>query len=475
MSYHSQLKQRLYFSLPYPLKCATATAYGMGQRRTRYGQVFRTTMAELQETQYADQKAIQDYASEWIGKFLASAIERTPYYRSHDAYRGAGSLAELHTLPVLEKTVVQDNLKSFYADGFQDSPHQWGHTSGTTGKALVFPITDACFQREYAFRTLHYSWGGVDLVNRERVAFCSGHPVAYRDRTRPPFWTWDGANNWLLLSSYHLTQSTVESYVRKLESFQPVMLGGYPSSLYILALAYRQHGRGKLELRSAFTASEMLFEHQRRAIEEAFNVRVFDWYGNSELCGHITECEQGQLHVRHEHSLLEVLNTKNERCRVGETGQLVATGFHNTAFPLIRYRVGDEVTLATETSCPCGRTGTLIDRIDGRNEDYILTPDGRFVGRLDHLFKDTVGVREAQLEQHKLEEVTLRIVKSPEFTKQDEETIMRQARLRMGSTIRITVDYVESIPRTGSGKFPFIVSHLDTTSAIDTAFSNSTS
>jgi phenylacetate-CoA ligase len=239
------------------------------------------------------------------------------------------------------------------------------------------------------------------------------------------------------------------------------MLCGYPSSLYLLALGYRKHGTGALNLRSAFSMSESLFDWQRSAIEDAFGVKVFNWYGNSEMCGHITECEHGTLHGRHEHSLIEVLDTEGHPCGPGETGRLVATGFHNRLFPLIRYDVGDEVTLSEATSCPCGRTGLLVRRIEGRNEDYIATPDGRLVGRLDHVFKDTVNVQEAQIVQREIDEVIFRIVKRPEYTTNDEQEVIRQGTLRLGSSIRIRVDYVDQIDRSASGKFRFIVSEID--------------
>jgi phenylacetate-CoA ligase len=458
MTYHSKRKQRIYAAIPYPFKILLATVYGAQQRRARYSTVFRETWRDLQASQRSPADAIKQYERETLGAFLADVLPRTRYYREHPVYRVD---AELGELPVLSKSTVQAQLPRFYRDGSGDGPCHWGHTSGTTGQALVFPISEDCFQREYAFRVLHYSWGGVDFAGRDRHAFCSGHPVAHHDRRRPPFWVHDVANNWLLLSSYNLTEQNLPAYVRKLEKYNPVMLGGYPSSLYLLALAYRKYGRGTLRPRAVFTASETLFDRQREVMREAFGAPVFNWYGNSELCGHITECEAGRLHVRHEHSYVEVLDDRDAPCAPGETGRLVATGFHNRLFPLIRYDVGDRVTLSAEAKCPCGRTGRLIERIEGRQEDYVATPDGRLVGRLDHLFKDTLHVREAQIVQSCIEAIVLRIVKSPDYGAGDEEEIVRQARLRLGSTIRIVFEYVEFIERSPSGKYRFIVSKLD--------------
>ena len=42
---------------------------------------------------------------------------------------------------------------------------------------------------------------------------------------------------------------------------------------------------------------------------------------------------------------------------------------------------------------------------------YVVLPDGTRVGRMDHCFKDMVSVREAQIHQAQLGEITVRIVR----------------------------------------------------------------
>ena len=460
MSYHTRWKHRLFVGAPYFLKNSLASLYGYQQRRARFGTVFDETLEFLKKSQYAGQDHDGTAALRRAEQFMEDAATHTPYYRERPEYRSNAGVS-FHSLPILSKSTVQEHLGKFHRDHYESEKFQWGHTSGTTGRSLVFPIGADCFQKEYAFRALHYSWGGIDFVARERVAFCSGHPVVFENRTRPPFWVHDWANRWLLLSSYHLTQKNLPEYVRKLEAYQPAMIAGYPSSLYLLALAFRKHARRGINVKSVFTASETLYDYQRQAMMEAFDAPTFNWYGNSEFCGHITECDRGALHVRDEHSYMEILNSQDRPCAAGETGRIVATGFGNRLFPLIRYDVGDQVTLSTATECPCGRTGQLVERIAGREEDYIATPDGRLVGRLDHLFKDAASVIEAQIVQSEIERVLFRIVKRPQYGPNDENEIVRTARLRLGSSIQIEFEYVDQIERTSGGKFRFIVSQLD--------------
>ena len=78
------------------------------------------------------------------------------------------------------------------------------------------------------------------------------------------------------------------------------------------------------------------------------------------------------------------------------TGEAVTTGYGNRAMPLIRYRVGDTVTL-TETPCACGSPQPVLHEVVGRTDDLLILPDGRVVGRLDPVFKGLAGLEEVQI------------------------------------------------------------------------------
>ncbi|MGI0135053.1 MAG: hypothetical protein ACREBW_08875, partial [Candidatus Micrarchaeaceae archaeon] len=336
----------------------------------------------------------------------------------------------------------------------------WVHTSGTTGSSLHFPISHSCFEREYAYRALQYSWCGYSYESRAPMVICQGHPVADPDRTAAPFWVFDRAENFLLMSSYHLSSDNLSAYARQLDAFQPVVITGYPSSVYLLALGYLRHGTGRLRLKGVYTTSETLLAFQRPVIEEAFKCKVFDAYGNTERCGYIAQCEFGERHLKREHSFAEVVDAEGNPVGPGGTGRLVWTGFGNSAFPLIRYAIGDSVRLSQDQTSRCGRSGPLVDEIVGRVEDYVVTADGRLVGRLDHLFKDSQHIFAAQIVQHVPGEVTLRVHRSEQYGAKDERALRDEAALRLGSTTKVSFEYVPSLDRGPNGKLRFIVSSV---------------
>jgi phenylacetate-CoA ligase len=461
MAYGTEFIQQIYFHAPSPVRLLMSSAYGLQQRLKRYGREYYEHLDFLRAAQYLPNEEVEAFSVEKMKAFVNEAISSSPYYRDNHRYHPINDVSELSSLPVLPKNEVREYQDALVSSQLKQIPHGWAHTSGTSGKSLVFPLSTDCFRREYAFRGLHYEWGGVVLHHRMPFAFCAGHPVTFNDRRKPPFWVHDAVNNWLLLSSYHLAEKNMVHYVRTLERFKPVLIGGYPSSIYLLALAYLKHGSGMVRPNVVFTSSETLLDFQRETIEKAFASKVLNWYGTSEMVANIVECEMGELHLKHEHSFTEILNDKDQPCLPGETGRIVCTGFGNKAFPLIRYDIGDQVTIAANQSSHCNRGGLLIERVEGRTEDYVITPDGRLVGRLDHLFKDSRNVREAQIFQETIGEVELRIVKTDGYTSRDELAILEEARLRLGSSIGIRFSYPDAITRGPGGKFRFIFSKID--------------
>jgi phenylacetate-CoA ligase len=367
------------------------------------------------------------------------------------------SLEDITYIPIQRKADLRDHLSDVIPDNLLDYQARWCHTSGTTGTALQFPVSSECFQREYAFRSLHYLWG--EIKYGDKLAHCSGHPITSPDRVRPPFWVYDYANNWLILSSYHLSKTTFRHYIAELEKFQPSFIVGYPSSIYLLALANERLGY-RIHPKSIYTTSETLFDFQRVKIENSFGCKVFMWYGNTEMCGNIVECDHGKYHLKLEHSYIEILDDNNQPTVDGQPGKLVCTGFGNYAFPLIRYNIEDSVVVSRDNNCTCGRSGDIIQEVMGRMEDYIITPDGRIIGRLDHIFKNAIHVILAQIVQDNTHEVVIRVVKDKFYSSADEIQIIKEARMRLGPSIQITVDYVGDIPRSRNGKYQFILSHI---------------
>jgi phenylacetate-CoA ligase len=184
---------------------------------------------------------------------------------------------------------------------------------------------------------------------------------------------------------------------------------------------------------------------------------VRERYGVSEFDVSMTECDARRMHVDMEFCIVEV--EVEEETDEYERGPLLITGLAGEATPRFRYRIGDVGTRA-KTACPCGRPGDVFLEIDGRIEDYVLTPDDRLVGRMDHVFKDQHDVAEAQIVQEEARSIEIRIVPHATWTQASERSVRKEIRARLGEQIEIRIELVESIARESNGKFRAVKSSV---------------
>jgi phenylacetate-CoA ligase len=236
---------------------------------------------------------------------------------------------------------------------------------------------------------------------------------------------------------------------------RPPWLHGYPSHLALLA-AHVLNNEVDLgyQIDWITIGAESLLEQQADLMEKAFGLRPRQHYGMAEAVANISECHRGSLHVDEDFSAVEFVPHPH-----GWGHKIIGTNFTNPAMPLLRYDVQDMVAL-DENSCPCGHPGRVVLSIDGRQEDYVILPNGSRIGRMDHIFKDMTSIREAQISQREIGQIIIRVVKTKHYTPKDEIALRREAAKRVGADTEVKIEYVEAIKRTGAGKLRFVVSEI---------------
>ncbi|MFP6656425.1 MAG: hypothetical protein VCB25_12435, partial [Myxococcota bacterium] len=254
-------------------------------------------------------------------------------------------------------------------------------------------------------------------------------------------------------------KENLPAYIEAVHRIPASYLQGYPSSFHLLGRAMLDAGRplpaGRLK--AVFPSSESLLAFQREVIEEAFSAPIFDRYGTSEFVVSMTGCVEGRLHLDMEFGIVEI--EIQEETDDFVRGPLLVTGLGNDATPFIRYRVGD-VGTRSKHACPCGRPGDVFLDVDGRVEDYVVTPDGRWIGRLDHIFKEQLDISEAQIVQQNTASIEVLIVPRPSFDLQSEKNLLKEIRSRLGDEIRVDFRSVDEIPREANGKFRAVKSSV---------------
>lgn len=352
--------------------------------------------------------------------------------------------------PLIDKTDLRATPRSFLR------PRSWDNlirneikTSGTSGQPLRLVQDLGCVIREEAFQYRQLRW--IGYRHGQRRAWIRGDVVCATPPSNGEFWCHDYVGKMLLMSSYHLAHNTIAAYVAELEKYDPVVIHAYPSSIAALSSWLKAHNlryNGKA-LKGIMTSSETLLPSVAAQAKEVFGVQVYDWYGQAERVAAIGTCEHGKYHLLTDYSTVELMPIDNGMYEV------VGTSLNNSAMRLQRYRTGDRVVTSSE-ACACGRVFPVIEKILGRQEKIITLPDGRQIGRLDHVFKDTERVVEGQIAYLGNAQFELRVVTASGFCSDDEAQIVSNFLYRVPD-VQISVKQVKSIPRGANGKFDFIV------------------
>ncbi|MCA9716518.1 MAG: phenylacetate--CoA ligase family protein, partial [Myxococcales bacterium] len=372
-----------------------------------------------------------------------------------DALARLPDLEALRALPILRKAEVQELGPRLRADDVPDALCVDYHTSGTTGTPLTIRVTREAVARSFAIAWRMRERFGL-LRDMPHATF-NGRSIIPVAQRRPPYWTRNWAAGQTLFSHHHMRPDALPAYIAALQRGRFEYVTGYPSSLYVIASAMLERGAAlPWRCRAVLTSSETLSARQRETVARAFDAPVGDFYGMVELVATAGQCARGRYHFDHEVGVTEFEPLPG----LPNTGRLISTGLLNDATPLIRYDTGDIVRRAT-TPCPCGRVGLSAERVDGRVESYVRTPDGALVGRLDHVYKGLHGVRESQIIQTAPDQLRVKIVKAPGYRPEDARALLCALRERLGVAMRVELDFVDAIPRTPSGKLRAVISQLD--------------
>lgn len=120
-----------------------------------------------------------------------------------------------------------------------------------------------------------------------------------------------------------------------------------------------------LNLKVGFVAAEMLPESLRSKLEEKFGMIIRQAYGTADIGCLGYECiKKNGMHIPDD-KIVEIVDPETgKQLGPGKMGEIVATTF-NKIYPLIRFGTGD-LSILTETPCPCGRTSPRLLKILGR-------------------------------------------------------------------------------------------------------------
>jgi phenylacetate-CoA ligase len=453
--------EHLYFGSPVWLQQVLVATYGWWWYRRRFSAHFHRLVTEFKAREYWKADQFQHYQESQLASVLAAAWN-SPYYRPIFLKAGMSGntppLEALARLPFLSKETLRTRAKDLLTQNPPPKGTLVMKSSGTTGTPTEIYYTPEFHALELAIpesRNLH--WAGVTFRDR-RVMF-GVRKVCRFDQDKAPFWRFSPAENMAYASIYHLSPIFLPAYIEFFRAYRPSVIMGYPSALYTIARYALDHSNLPAQAKAVFTTSETVLDSARKAIEAAWQCRVYDRYGAVEGCLFASQCEYARYHVSPEAGIIEIVDHESQPVSPGVTGEVVCTGLQNLLQPLIRYRIGDAAHWAIDQHCPCGRQMPILGAMEGRFEDICYTPDCREMLRFDTVFKGVKHIREAQVVQEKVDLFTVYVVPADGFDTHDIERIQGNMRLHAGN-VRTDIKPIDAIPRSASGKFRAVVCNL---------------
>lgn len=423
------------------------------------GKDFICTYNFLKGTEKWNKKKLIAYQRKQLQSLLKHAVKHVPFY-SDISLTSSDPFENLHKFPIIDKETIQKNMKAFMADNIPRRNTYHVTTGGTSGNSLSFYLDNSSFGKEWAFKTT--GWRRVEFKPGDKVVSFRG--IEFRNADKGVYWQDNPIYNMFEMSPFHMSDENLPRYIEKIKKFNPKYLHGYPSAISILAKYVERNVKEFPQIRAVLAISENIYPGQRELIENAFNTRLFSFYGMSERVIMAPECEYDiRYHAYPEYGITEVFNGKDDHVAEAERGELVGTGFLNYCMPFIRYRTGDYAVLSEE-NCKCGRNHIILENLTGRWwQEMIVGRDEALISNAALNFHSDVfkNVHQYQLVQKRKGKLILKIVPKKGFNDLDEKRIKDAFYKKIGDRLDINIDLVDKISLTKRGKSKFLIQKLN--------------
>jgi phenylacetate-CoA ligase len=471
----------LYGSLPQSVQQALGFTYRHLPQGWRWGKHYPEFKRLALDGEAWSTEQIRLYQMKELRRTLHHAASHCRYYqRSFTQARfrpeSVHTLEDLRDCPLLDKSTLLQHGESMVSTEVPAQQRLYITTGGSTGVPVGFYLQKGISRpKEQAFwETI---WRRAGYFDGARLAVIRGHVVS--SRAEGKIATYDATRDWLMLSSYHLTEARLPEYLEAIERFKPDLLHAYPSAALQLAEHLEKSGQSwRTPLRGLLCGSERLTLPQKRLLERVFGCRAYRWYGHSERIVLAGEGRQSELfYFVPQYGLVEFGPLNEDGLR-----EVIGTSFHNMAMPLIRYRTGDYVRVVEESIArgpwspvieyrrekAVEEENTLefpwpaVSEIAGREQEFLVSATGRRISLTafnmhDAVFDDLYAVQFFQAEPGRAE---FRYVPGPQFHASRLPQMEAAIRRKLGDDFQLEFKAVADVEKTARGKHRWLVSAL---------------
>lgn len=423
------------------------------------GQTVAKSLKFLQRSKFWSRQEIDDFQNDRLRKLIKHAYENVPYY--HDLFNSLGlkpqdiqSKADLHKIPILTKAIIKkEGIDRFTAKNINPKDIIKGASSGSTGEPLVYLRTKDAYSINIAANLR--GWYDMGYRMGDKYIKLSQNP---RKNPIKRLQDWITRNKYLATNP--LTDENLKIILDKIEEYKPKVIRCYPDPFLFLARYKKQHPEYKHIPTALTTTGNTLHKETRQEIEDAFGCKIFDSYScEGNAC--VFECPTHTCyHSAEEYGISEILNGNGELV-INGVGRLYSTDLWNFAHPFLRYDTQDNVEIDA-TPCSCGRSHLKIIKILGRDNDVIISPQGRkfivhnFTGFFSQdTFNQNISISQFQVICKKDKSILFKLVVNNLFSDEIKNNIISFWEKEFQTKVKIEI--VTEIPLHHNNKRKFII------------------
>jgi len=421
--------------------------------QTYMGNGFVDQYKALMRSQWLPPKELQQLQWHRLKAILNHAYKNVPMYQRRFQEAGVTpddirSREDMLKLFIITKEDMRAGFpQEVTARNISPRAFVYNSTSGSTGNPFTFIMDKRLVAAKIALHFRNLGWAGI-LPGTKHIKLWGSHDEEMGKRIFTRY-----CMRRLELSCFELDDRRYQ-YYETIRKYKPVAIEAYTSAMVKLARMMIDDGVSDLHVPSAIVSAETLTENNRKLIEETLHCKVFNRYGSREFGNVAQECDvHTGLHINCENFFIEVVSD-GRHASPGELGKLIITCFDNYAMPFIRYDTGDMGTALT-SHCSCGRGLPLLGSIDGRVTEFLVMPSGKLVPYLlfNYLFEQYGAyVTQFQIKQETRDAIHVKLVPVPSYTPEVEEQLVASFHRHLGDEMSVTIEKVDEIPLTPSGK-----------------------
>lgn len=362
-------------------------------------------------------------------------------------------------IPIISKTNVNENLIS---RSFNRSDLIKEQTSGSSGKYIS--IYKTASERSsldlllWKRRRMHYKYVMAATLIRFKAAIDgiggSSIPLEHPQKI----------GNTIFLPTFKIDNEMISEFYNMILDEKELWIWGPPSLIYLLALQVHKSFDIKIrKIKFIELNGEMVFEYQKRYIEEVFQCPVVNHYGSREFWGIAYECRYHNLHIFEESVFVEILDDCNKPHLCDKEGELVITGLLCSAMPFIRYKIGD-IGKIVASNCDCGSCNRILELLGGRTSDYIIGNKGElrssmiFAHIVSCINQSSIIILQFQVVQIDINDFVVYLVVAEDIESNNiEQKFYEMAKRLIHKEINIKFQYTNFIKNDINGKFRYFV------------------